>query len=277
MPGLIIHGGAGNRGPDDDKKRAFMRDMAASTWKEIGGGLGATDAAERAVVLMEDSGLFNAGTGSYPAQDGTIQMDAGIMDGQSLECGAVGAIYGVKNPVTAASAVMKKSEHSLMVAEWALEFALLHGIAPYEIRPREISTEPGKFGTVGAAVLDSRGGTAAAVSTGGTVSKLPGRVGDSAVVGAGYYADRAGAAVSTGDGDIIMKAGIAGRCCSLMAGGMAAQEASKTVITELGLFPRGSGGIISIDGRGSFGATFNTKAMLHAYINDTMDEPEVSG
>ncbi|ABK76890.1 L-asparaginase [Cenarchaeum symbiosum A] len=273
---VIVHGGAANQGPGDWFKKGYIRDVAKSAWEKIGKGAAAIEVAEQAVIDLEDSRLFNAGMGSYATKENTLEMDAGIMDGRTLACGGVGAISDVKNPVAVASKVMSLSDHSVIVGPGALSFALSHGMEKYTMELRE-NMDHEKLGTVGAAILDTHGDMAAAVSTGGTGTMPSGRVGASAIAGSGYYAKNgAGAAATTGNGDTLLMSGTARRCCELMEKKSAAQAASDLSVKELGALPGGMGGIISVDANGEIGFSFNTTSMTYACINDRMDEIWVS-
>lgn len=275
--GAIIHGGAGNSSPNDPEAKKFLNTTIRSALKMIDNGCRAVDVSEHVIRIMEDSGLYNAGVGSYQTMDGMVEMDAGIMDGNKLECGGVGAITSVKNPISVALKIMRESDHSLIVGKGALEFAMSHGIERHSMVPKTcIRAE--EYGTVGVAVLDMYGNMASAVSTGGIAKKMRGRVGDSAIVGCGYYAkNNVGAAVATGNGDIIIKSCVTKRYCDLVASGLVSQDATNIIVKEMGRFPGGEGGIVSVDMNGNFGVSFNTMVMPHAYMSNTMKDPVVSG
>ena len=185
-------------------------------------------------------------------------MDAGIRDGNAMECGGVGAVNGV-SPVRAALKVMRESGHSLMAGSGAVEFAGRRGVPEFGVvlagRPKRFE----EYGTVGAVALDARGSLASAVSTGGVRSKSAGRMGNSAVFGAGYYADDTAAAVATGNGDIILKAAATKAACCLVASGMPPQEAADEEIRHLGDMS-GKGGVILM-ARDGTGISFNTGVM----------------
>lgn len=277
--GIIIHGGAGRSGgyPEDVARpiTAALGDIIESSCMMLEEGMEAIDVAEHAVMRLEDSGLFNAGMGSCLTDKKTIEMDAGIMDGSTMRCGGIGLLKGVKNPICIARKVMEVSEHSLIAGDGADQFAQVHDFEKFEIpvtadKLRKYGdmvkkrTAGEKFGTVGAVVLDRHSNVASAVSTGGIWLKRAGRIGDSAVVGAGYYASNGvGGAVSTGNGDIILKAASAKTACNLMET-LPAQDATDAAVADLGRLG-GMGGIIAVDRNGNFGASFNTEAMPHAY------------
>ena len=270
--GIIIHGGAGNSTKADPKREHFMRNIIKSAHSMLELGESAINVSKYVITQMENSGIFNAGRGSYPTINGTVEMDAGIMDGNSLKCGGVGAIQDIENPIIAADIIMNESSHSLIVGSSAIEFVQKHGMKKYIMNPTK-PTIHGKYGTVGAVVLDMHGDMASAVSTGGLPNRLPGRVGDSAIVGCGYYAENGvGSAVATGDGDMMMKYHVCKECCRLINDGYNVQSATEHVITNMG---NSYGGIICIDSNCNFGVCYNTKSMLHGYVSN-MDEIVVS-
>ena len=222
--GIMIHGGAGagrlirtsDRGPDIIKT---LKASATSVFELLKRSQSSIDAVESAVVVMEDSGLFNTGVGSCLTVDRTIEMDAAIMDGNDLSAGSVGMVNDVKNPVKLARAIMEKTDHVMVVSNGAAELARLFNLNVNgynkpteerleiynqlysELEQRWKKNYRLKHGTVGAVAIDKFGNVSAAVSTGGRWLKLPGRIGDSAIVGAGIYADNtSGAACATGDG-----------------------------------------------------------------------------
>ena len=267
--GILVHGGAGDGTPDDGVSTT-MNGIADESYSILDGGGRAVDVALHCITRMEDDGAFNAGAGSCLTSDGTIEMDAGMMNGKTMECGGVGAIKHVRNPIMVAWHVMSGSAHSLVVGGGASEFARSHGIQRHEIAPgrvqlRGLEAAREKYGTVGCVVLDKDGDLAAAVSTGGVWGKTPGRVGDSAIVGAGYYAKNgAGAAVTTGNGDVLMKSCAAKRACDIMESGAAAQAAADLTIRELGCMRGGLGGLITVDYTGRTGVSYNTGMMYHS-------------
>lgn len=282
MPSILIHGGAGNT-PSDRSTEDVMRQAVVSSYDMLKQGSMAVDAAHHAICIMEDSGIFNAGLGSYLTKDGTVEMDAGIMDGKTMQCGAVGALTDIKNPISVARKVMYDSEHSIIVGHGALRFALSKGFDRHETSPtamrmkdfEEMTVQ--KYGTVGAVVMDTHGNLAAAVSTGGTWLKDAGRVGDSAIVGAGYYArNTTGAAVATGNGDVMLKSCITKSVCDMMSEFTARQAVNRAVL-GLNDFDGGDGGVIAIDHTGSLSTSFNTKSMPVAYIYGSMRGEEFYG
>jgi beta-aspartyl-peptidase (threonine type) len=190
VPAIIVHGGAGADSSQAPEFRQGVRAAVLAGWRVLAEGGTALDAVENAVRALEDDPRFNAGRGSVLNRDGTVEMDASIMEGDRLQCGAVAALVGVANPVTVARRVLDSRRHVLLVGDGALAFARSVGIP--ECDPASLVTDrqrkrhaelarkpiPPGGGTVGAVALDRNGTTAAATSTGGTPGKLPGRVGD---------------------------------------------------------------------------------------------------
>jgi L-asparaginase / beta-aspartyl-peptidase len=290
---IAIHGGAGTlvKGMMTvDKEKAYKDalDIAISGGYQIleSGGT-ALDAAEFAVRSLEDSPLFNAGKGSVFTADETHEMDASIMDGKTLNAGAVSLITGIKNPVTLARDVMEKSEHVFLAGKGAMQFAkklnylLENKIYFYdELRHQqwlEIKDTDGyqldhslkkdtKYGTVGAVACDNKGNIAAATSTGGMTNKRYGRVGDSPMIGAGNYANNKTCAVScTGSGEFFIRGVAAYDVSSLMEyKDMTVEEAANEVINKRILEIGGDGGLIAIDKLGNITMKFNTEGMYRA-------------
>lgn len=289
-PIIVVHGGAGSWDLKSDRMAEGIRacETAASAAQSIllAGG-SAVDAVEKAVNVLEDTPCLDAGTGSYLNSAGEVEMDALIMDGATLNMGAVAAVQRVRYPISLARRVMEESEHNFFVGVGAELFAdsigfprcrpedLLVGAEKERYlalkeRPEnetvEIFTEPGAMGdTVGAVALDIFGNLATATSTGGTRKKRPGRVGDSPLVGSGGYADNWSAAVSaTGYGEALMKVLISKQVCDFVAAGLSAQKACEAALQVLEERVQGVGGLIAIDGRYHIGVAFNTAAMPHA-------------
>jgi isoaspartyl peptidase/L-asparaginase-like protein (Ntn-hydrolase superfamily) len=265
---IAIHGGAGTiRRTRSRPERAALERTLQAGYRILKDGGSSLEAVAAAVVILEDSGLFNAGRGAAPNADGKIELDAGIMDGATLRAGGVAAVRGIKNPIIAAREVMEHGKHVLLAAAGAERFARRHGLklipASYFRRNKE-----SKHGTVGAVALDCAGNLAAATSTGGIASKLPGRVGDSPIVGAGVYADNATCAVSgTGDGELFLRSVLAFNVAARMryrgeslarAGG-----AALTQVARLG----GRGGLIAVDRRGRIAMPFNSEGMYRGCID----------
>ena len=274
MRAIAIHGGAGvmRRDKPGDQHRAVLEQaLEAALARKT-----ALDAVTAALVMLEDSPLFNAGRGSCFNADGEIEMDASIMDGATLRAGAVAAVRRVRNPVLAARAVMEKTRHVLLAGDSADRFAEREGLkleAPEyfqtEARLKALKAkQTGRHGTVGAVALDAHGNLAAATSTGGYTGKMPGRVGDSPLIGAGTYADNRACAVSgTGLGEAFMRAAVGHDVCARMlyakASLAAAARAALRSVARLG----GDGGLIAVDRRGNIAMPFNSEGMFRASID----------
>jgi L-asparaginase / beta-aspartyl-peptidase len=289
MIGMAIHGGAGTlpraeMGREAEiRYRAGLSEAIDAGFAVLQAGGSSIDAVTRAVVLLEDNPLFNAGRGSVFTLDGRNELDASIMDGSSLRAGAVCGLTRIKNPIELARAVMEQSEHVMLAGSGAEEFASSRGIAfvPQSyfftperwqqlerIRGGESGRSPGisHVGTVGAVALDSRGRLAAATSTGGMTGKRFHRVGDSPIIGAGTYADDRSCAVSaTGHGEIFIRCAVAHDICSRMRfGGRGLTEAVREVVYEELPARGGEGGVIAIDALGKIAVEFNSEGMFHA-------------
>ncbi len=242
-------------------------------------------AVEKAIIILEDSPLFNAGKGAVFTSDGTHELDASIMDGKTLEAGAVSSIKHIKNPITLARLVKDKSPHVMLIGIGAEEFASLHDLerasqfyfyterrwkSLVKAKEKAARNKGGEIekGTVGAVALDRNGNLAAATSTGGLTNKLYGRVGDSPIIGAGTYANNQTCAVSgTGQGEFFIRLSIAYDVHALMAyKGLDLESASNEVIAKLSQL-NGTGGIIAIDNKGNIAMPFNTKGMYRAAID----------
>ena len=290
---LAVHGGAGTisrarisetvcAGHHDGLRRALLAGQAI-----LAAGGDALDAVTAAVVVLEDDPLFNAGRGSSLTAAGTFEMDAAVMDGRDRRAGAVAALFGPKNPVRAARAVMECSPHVLLAGIGAAAFCQAHGLAfaepeyfHTERRRRELqdvlerrhglaedADPPGAGGTVGAVARDRNGNLAAATSTGGMSGKAPGRVGDTPLIGAGTFADNATCAVSaTGHGEFFMRWGVAFEVAARLAHlGHALDRAAAAVIAELAR-KGGRGGLIAVDRQGRLALPFNTQGMYRGTI-----------
>lgn len=273
---IIVHGGAGAWQIGSQQLAEAVAGCLAATEKGnkiLQEGGDALDAVEAAVRLLEDCPVLDAGVGSYRNTKGEIEMDALIMDGQTLNLGSVAAIQRVRHPVSLARQVMEQTRHTLLVGEGASEFADLISFPrcqPEELMIPEEEEVPIAMmlgDTVGAVAIDSAGNLACATSTGGTKGKMPGRVGDSPLVGSGGYADNDTAGVSaTGHGESLMKVVISKQVCDFVGRGMNAQEACEEAILLLGQRVNGYGGVIAIDRYGWVGYAYNTSAMPYAYI-----------
>lgn len=256
------------------------------------------DAVQKAVEHLEEDDTFNAGRGSVLNSRGEVQLDAAIMRGDDLQAGAVAGVTGVVHAVSLARAVMEHSPHVMLVGEGAMHMAREHGIETCEPGDLIVDRERQRFDrakrvskpggleqlggtaspsdTVGAVACDRNGHVAAATSTGGSLLKLPGRVGDSPIIGAGLYADdRRGAASATGWGEGILRTVLAYRAVDTMTSGRGPSEAAQQVIRMLESRTQGRAGIILIDAKGELGFAFNTPYMAHAYLAEGMTRPEV--
>lgn len=291
-PVLLVHGGAWAI-PDDMVEAHLhgVRQAVASGWRLLERGATAKDAVETAVAYMEDDETFDAGRGSFLTRDGRVQLDALMMEGETLRAGGVGCVERIRNPIRAARLVLDQSPHVYFVAEGAEQFVQGLGmelcrneelIIPREIqrlkeaqakeaagKPDLTFAGPG-FGcdTVGAVALDMHGNIAAGTSTGGTLNKAPGRVGDSSLIGCGCYADNQSAAAScTGWGEPIMKLVLAKRAADRVREGRTPELACNEAITYLHTRLKAHGGMILLDVQGRFGIAHNTPRMAWAYKN----------
>lgn len=303
---FAIHGGAGTilkatmKPEMEQAYRTKLNEALVSGFEILKNNGTSLDAVESAIRIMEDSPLFNAGKGAVFTSEGTIELDASIMDGKTLKAGAVAAVRHLKNPITVARLVMEESPHVFMVGDGAEAFAKQRGVELVSVdyfkterRWQELQrakekekkeSEPAKkssrmneseypnvssFGTVGAVALDRNGNLAAATSTGGKTNKKVGRVGDSPIIGAGTYANNRTCAVSgTGDGEYFIRAVVAYDISALMEyKGMSLMAAATSVIEKVGRLG-GSGGIIAIDHEGNIAMPFNSEGMYRGYVGE---------
>ena len=291
-PVLVVHGGAWDI-PDDmvEPHLNGVRHASAAGWRVLERGGSALDAVEEAVVILEDDETFDAGRGSFLNRDGKVQLDAFIMDGATLRGGGVGCVERLRNPVRAARKILSDSPHVYFVAEGAERFAAEHGITLCRnedlIIPREvarlrdyqsqvsgdgkdlfapaISSDMLSHDTVGAVALDREGNIAASTSTGGTLNKAPGRLGDSSLIGCGCYADNLSAAASTtGWGEPIMKLVLAKWAADRVESGSLPEWVAQEAMNYLKQRLDGHGGIILLDARGRVGIAHNTPRMAWA-------------
>lgn len=295
---LIVHGGAGDIQPGrHDLSLAGSRAAVLAGWDVLTSGGSALEAATRAVVALEDNPNFNAGTGSTLNSQGQAELDAGLMDGTTLDVGAIAGVTQIKNPILLARLVLN-SPHVLLMGQGAELFAQEQGMAL--CRQEELVTAaqrerwqrgylPGdgvgvsasedgaeKHGTVGAVAIDSAGHIAAATSTGGMANKRPGRIGDTPLVGCGFYAEDAlGGVSSTGHGEYFIRLMLARRACEFLAHGLSAQAAAEAAIRLLGERLDGSGGLIVIDRQGQVGFAHNTPHMSFGFLTSGMETPVV--
>lgn len=291
---IAIHGGAGTlvKGmmtPELEAQYKSALKLALDTgYNLLKEGKSAVEAVEEAVKLLENSHLFNAGKGAVFTATESHEMDASIMDGKTLNSGAVSLVTGIKNPISLARDVMEKSEHVFLAGDGAMQFAkeLNYRLedASYfydELRHKQwleikdtdsfqldhSKSKDSKFGTVGAVACDQNGNISAATSTGGMTNKKWGRVGDSPMIGAGNYANNKTCAIScTGSGEFFIRGVVAYDVACLMEHkGMSVKEASEEVINKRILEIGGDGGLIAVDAKGNIAMPFNTEGMYRAY------------
>ncbi len=267
-PAIIVHGGAGrDSGERREARLAGCREAALVGWKVVQTEGTALDAVEAAVAALEDDPLFNAGTGSSLNRDGEVEMDAALMSG-TLEAGAVAAVSGIRNPIRLARKVLEDGRHVLLAGPGARYFARQAGIplVPPEtlVTPAQRERWQESHGTVGCVAVDREGRIAAGTSTGGIMGKLPGRVGDSPLIGCGTYANPAGAASCTGKGEAIIKVLLAKTSVDLLESG--AGEAARQAVAVLARDTGGRGGVILADRSGAVGYAHNAEEMPVCYI-----------
>ena len=288
VPAIVVHGGAGSEPIDGrDELRAGMRAAVDAGWTLLRAGAASLDAVEAAVRVLEDHPRFNAGRGAVPTAEGTVELDASIMEGDRLRCGAVAAVSGIANPIRLARRVLEDGRHVLLVAEGALGFARGHGLP--ECDPASLITEVqrGRWrtrttetpsGTVGAVALDTRGTMAAATSTGGTAGKQRGRVGDSALIGCGTYAESTIGGVScTGTGEAIIRTVLAYRALGFLRDAGDPEYAAKVAVDVLVDEGEGAGGLILLDWRGRAGFACSTSFMPVAWRSPAHADTVLAG
>jgi beta-aspartyl-peptidase (threonine type) len=292
---LALHGGAGTLKRDDMSTarealyRAGLARALAAGRDILAGGGKALDAVTAAVCALEDNEFFNAGRGAVFTRAGGQEMDAAAMDGRDRSAGAVAGIFGPKNPILAARAVMERSPHVLLIGEGAVAFCREAELAfaepdyfftearwraltetlEQERADRVDADQARRHGTVGAVARDQGGNLAAATSTGGMTGKLPGRVGDSPIIGAGTFADNATCAISaTGHGEFFIRYAVAHEVAARIAHGkQAVSEAAADVVAELGQIG-GSGGLIAVGHDGTLALPFNCSGMYRGYVRE---------
>ena len=299
---IIVDGGAGPWKTERlEKALPGVRNAVLAGWNVLAEGGSALDAAIEAVVVMEDDPVFNAGTGSCLNTMGFPELEALVMRGDTLEAGAVvGA--PVKNPVRLARLVMEKTDHVILCGEGARMFARAMGFEEYDpVIPERLETyremlaklregkserwarlpdfvreHPEFMGdTVGAVAVDDHGLCAVATSTGGVFLKMPGRIGDSPIPGAGNYADRFGAVSLTGEGEGMIRTVAAKRASDLLASGMEPQVVAETVVLEISQKTGKQSGIILVTADGRVASHYNTNSMPTAAMWDGLDDPLV--
>ena len=292
--GIAIHGGAGTILKSEmtkEKEQSYRDGLQRSIdtgYSLLEKGASSLEAVEAAIVSMEDNPLFNAGKGAVFNARGQHEMDASIMDGKTLNAGAIAAVRNLKNPIILAHKVLNYSDHVLLIGEGACDFAERHNIEFekdeyfYDVQryqqwqsikdtssfQLDHSKEKKSLGTVGAVALDKHGNLAAGTSTGGMTNKKFGRVGDSPIIGAGNYANNLTCAVScTGSGEYIMRGMIAyDISCLMRYKNLALDEACRQAIEHLTVLD-GDGGVVAIDANGNMAMPFNCEGMYRAYKN----------
>lgn len=302
---LIIHGGAGTitrANMSSEREQAYRNALTLALqtgYTALKSGKSSLDAVESTIRILEDSPLFNAGRGAVFTHDGRNEMDASVMDGRTMMAGAVAGITTVKNPISAARAVMEKSRHVMMVGPGAETFAKEAGLeivdpsyfyteerwrglqsaikedsvkavldhGSKKSMKRGIANKDDKFGTVGAVALDNSGNLAAGTSTGGMTNKRYGRVGDSPIIGAGTYANNQTAGIScTGWGEFFIRNVVAHDVSAMMEyKNMNVKDAAKTVLDKVGKMG-GDGGLIALDKNGHIAMPFNTTGMYRGTV-----------
>ena len=277
---IVIHGGAGtfDKSFNDSLKDEYMNSLKEALsigQKILESGGNSIDAVEKVVNFLENDPKFNAGKGAVFTSEGTHELDASIMNGADLSCGAVAGVKHIKNPISLARLVMEKTKHVLLCGEGADAFGKQMNVDyvdnNYFDTPRRLEQyekiKGSKHGTVGCVALDTHGSLAAATSTGGTGYKMPGRVGDSPIIGAGTYADNKTCAVScTGEGELFIKNDIAFNLNALIAyKDMSLKDAADELIYKK--LNENTGGLIAVDKNGNFAMPFNTSGMLRGVAN----------
>src|SRR5215831_9561121 len=287
-PSLIVHGGAWDI-PDEAVPacKQGCRNALAAGWSILAGGGSALDAVEAAVIVLEDDPVFDAGYGSHLNADGKVECDAIIMDGATLRAGAAAGLQRIKNPIRLARKIWEECPHMMLIAEGAERFAEKSGLqlcdrneliseAEHEAylrcledRHAAIHHRGHEQGTVGAVAMDRDGRLFAATSTGGTCCKLPGRVGDSPLIGCGCYADsEAGGVSCTGYGEAIMKIVMAKTAVDLLGHSLAQNlPEAEAAVQLLANRAKGTGGLILLDKNGNPGFAFNTPRMSYGFVN----------
>ncbi len=301
-PVIIVHGGAGDWPAHLHRPAlAGVRKAADSGFRVLRGSGSALDAVEAAVVSMEDNPIFNAGTGATLNLLGQVDTDAAIMDGKALRGGGVALLRSIRNPIKAARLVMDQTDHVLMAGTPAEKLALANCLQRANLKvPRRVQAwkqgirqlkskrkRPSdktleifmgkRFDTVGALAIDSDGNLAAGDSTGGVSLKLPGRIGDSPILGAGLYADnRSGAATSTGLGEQAMRLVISKTACDIMKTETGPSAAIKTIRLATRAVGVGTG-ILTLDRKGRYGVAHNTRNLCWAVASDSISTQRMWG
>lgn len=290
---LVIHGGAGTIRKADmtpEREQAYretLEEALRTGHKLLQAGSSSLDAVEATIHVLEDSPLFNAGKGAVFTHEGRNELDASIMDGQSGKAGAVAGVRTIRNPISAARAVMEKTEHVMLSGAGADQFAAESGLEivdpSYFYTPErwqslqevlkqdslKTTGNDSKFGTVGCVALDQQGHLAAGTSTGGMTNKRYGRIGDSPIIGAGTYANKEVGVSCTGWGEFYIRHVVAHDVAALMGyKGLGVTEATEAVIAKVGE-AGGDGGIIALDRNGQMSMSFNTEGMYRGAITES--------
>lgn len=308
--GILIHGGTktkkvGKNSEIDEIKKS-LRSSISVGFDLLKKGKSSVDSVEASVAVMEDSGVFNAGTGSCLTIDKEVEMDASIMNGKDVSAGSVGMVQGVQNPIKLARQVMERTDHIMMVSGGALKLAKLLDMYVGQNEPNQksinkfntlIKTAKSKWsknsdllaksldnpypgqdhGTVGAVAIDREGNVSAGVSTGGRWLKMHGRIGDSAVIGGGFYADNnSGAACATGKGEFIMRRCLCKFACDQMQFANASVSSKKSITLLTKQFGKNTGGLITVDTKGNFGIAYNTNQMPIALVDSKNEKIKIA-
>ncbi|MCX7728166.1 MAG: isoaspartyl peptidase/L-asparaginase [Bacteroidia bacterium] len=284
--GIVIHGGAGNILPAhftkelESQYHQKLNEALQEGYNVLENGGSATDAVVAAIKVLEDSPLFNAGKGSVFNSQGQIEMDASIMEGREMKAGAVAGIRRIKNPIDCAKLVMEQTPHVLLLGQGAENLWVSKGYNLVDTsyfydekrlkqwkENKKSTSKPQKHGTVGAVALDKYGNLAAGTSTGGMMDKMPGRVGDSPIIGAGTYACNQSCAIScTGHGEYFIRYTVAHDVhCKMLYQNKTLKEAIHTILFDELLPIGGTGGIIGIDKQGNVVMDFNTTGMYRGF------------
>ncbi|KAM9477905.1 isoaspartyl peptidase/L-asparaginase isoform 1-T2 [Clarias gariepinus] len=284
LPVVVAHGGAGHIPKDRaESASAGVREATRKGYAILKSGGSAVDAVIEAVTILENNPRFNAGRGSVLNVKGEVEMDALVMDGRTLACGAVAAVRRVANPIQLARLVMDKTSHVCLAADGASQFARTMGIpevaeesliTDYAIKRWKdnlipdadpVEAQMGKMGTVGAVAVDVQGNLACATSTGGMINKMKGRVGDTPCVGCGAYADnQIGAVAPTGHGEAIMRVVLSRHILFHMEQGKSPEEASDLSLDYMLKRVSGLGGVVVVDPKGTWAARFSSQQMSWA-------------
>ncbi len=291
--GIVVHGGAGvMSGLSEEKQEEIhkkIQESVSEAYAILENGGSSIDAVELAVSILEDSPLFNAGKGSVYTANETQEMDASIMDGKNRLTGAVASVSTVKNPIKLARKVAEETEHVLLVGDGAENFALESGleivdsdyffheerlkrVQDSKLETTKLDQDSDKVGTVGAVAIDKKGNIAAATSTGGMTNKMPGRVGDSPIIGSGTWAQNGVCGVSsTGHGEYFIKYQVAREVCVRIEYlNQSLSDSSTAIIDELDKLGA-SGGLIAIDHQANISTPFNTKGMIRGSQTNKSD------